>query len=189
MDIENVFNKFPNMETCRLNLKELKEEDDRDLLDFFSDSKVMEYYGMKPLETIDDTRRLINKFIDKYKNHLSIRWGISNKEEDKLIGTCGYHNWVKGYFKAELGYELSSAYWRKGIMAEALQKVINFGFQEMNLNRIEALVYPDNLASLNMLKKIGFKQEGLLKEYALFNGEFTDLVMLSLLKNDYMKNS
>lgn len=63
-----------------------------------------------------------------------------------------------------------------------------FGSKEMNLNRIEALVYPDNFASLELLKKIGFKQEGLLREYAFFKGEFRDLIMLSLLKKDYIKN-
>lgn len=188
MDIENVFKEFPSMETHRLSLKELKENYDKDLFGFFSDSKVMEYYGIKPLETIDDARRLIGKFIDKYRRQLAIRWGISIKEEGKVIGTCGYHNWVKGYSKAELGYELSSTYWQKGIMTEALQKVILFGFKEMNLNRIEALVYPDNFASLELLKKVGFKQEGLLREYAFFKGGFRDLIMLSLLKKDYIIN-
>ena len=107
MDIEKVFNEFPNMETGRLNLRELKEEDDIDLLEIFSDSNAMKYYGMKPLETAEDTRSLINKFIDKYRNHSAIRWGISIKEEGKVIGTCGYHNWIKGHFKAELGSYLA----------------------------------------------------------------------------------
>ena len=188
MDIERLFEAFPSMETSRLKLKELEEKDDRDLLEFFSNSEVVKYYGMKPLENVEDTRRLINKFADKYEKKVAIRWGISIREENKVIGTCGYHNWVKGYFKAEIGYELSSTYWKKGIMTEALLEVINFGFKEMNLNRIEALVYPENLASLEMLKKIGFKQEGLLKEYAFFNGGFEDLIMLSLLKRNYIKN-
>jgi len=74
-------------------------------------------------------------------------------------------------------------------MIEALRHVINFGFTEMNLNRIQALVFPDNIASLELLKKIGFKQEGLLKEYAFFRGEFKDLIIVSLLKDEYMKNN
>ena len=188
LDIEKIFEKFPSIETHRLNLIELKEEYDKDLFKFFSDKKVMQYYDIDPLETIDDARKQINKFIDKYKNGLTIRWGISLKEEDKIIGTCGYHNWVKGYFRAEIGYELSSDYWQKGIMTEALVKVISFGFTEMNLNRIQALVYPENTASLELLKKCGFEEEGLLKEYAFFRGEFRDLIILSLLKNEYMKD-
>ena len=189
MDIEKIFEKFPSIETQRLNLIELKEEYDKDLFGFFSDRKVMQYYDIKPLETIDDARNLINKLIDKYRNRLAIRWGISLKEDDEIIGTCGYHNWVKGYCRAEIGYELSSTYWQKGIMIEALRHVINFGFTEMNLNRIQALVFPDNIASLELLKKIGFKQEGLLKEYAFFRGEFKDLIIVSLLKDEYMKNN
>lgn len=186
---ERLFETFPNMATSRLRLEELKEENDEDLLEFFSDFEVMKYYGMKPLESTEDTRKLINKFADKYQKQVAIRWGISIREEIKIIGTCGYHNWVKGYFKAEIGYELSSIYWKKGLMTEALKEVIKFGFKDMNLNRIEALVYPENLASLEMLKKIGFIQEGLLKEYAFFNGAFEDLIMLSLLKRDFLLNT
>jgi len=73
LDIEKIFEKFPSIETQRLNLIELKEEYDKDLFGFFSDRKVMQYYDIKPLETIDDARNLINKLIDKYRNRLAIR--------------------------------------------------------------------------------------------------------------------
>lgn len=100
------------------------------------------------------------------------------------MGTCGYHNWNRKHAKAEIGYELSIQSWGKGLMSEALKEMIAYGFESMNLNRIEAVVYPENGASIRTLEKQGFKKEGLLEEYAFFRDVYQDLLMFSLLKKN-----
>ena len=88
--------------------------------------------------------------------------------------------------RASIGYELARAAWRQGIMTEALDVIIAFGFRELNLNRIDAVVLPENKASILLLEKLGFSHEGLLKEYENWgNKGFVDLCMLSMLKKTW----
>lgn len=181
---DKVFKEFPTIETERLVLRKLSQLDSKDIFDIFSSETIMKFYGMYPIKEVKEAENLISSLNKAYEEKKSIRWGIILKEEDKLIGTCGYHNWNKSYFRAEMGYELSSDYWRKGYITEAIKGIIPFGFNEMNLNRIEAQVYPENKASNKCLQKLGFVKEGVIREYAFFRDKFEDLVMYSLLKND-----
>ncbi len=81
-----------------------------------------------------------------------------------------------------IGYDLSRPYWRRGIMTEALEAVIEFGFERMGLNRIEAVVFVENVASHRLLEKLRFEREGVLRDYEFLKGRFVDMVMYSLLR-------
>jgi ribosomal-protein-alanine N-acetyltransferase len=70
-------------------------------------------------------------------------------------------------------------------MTEALTAVLNFGFKRLDLNRIEALVKPDNDASLGLLRKLGFREEGLLRQYGYWHGRYHDLAIYSILKSEW----
>lgn len=179
---------FPVLETERLILRELLESDVEDLFEIFSSDDVMKYYGMFPFENKDKLLKVIHSFALGFSEERVIRWGIQNKEDGKIIGTCGYHNWMKKHFRAEIGYELSKNYWRKGYMTEAIEAILPYGFEHMALNRIEAIVYPENLASQNTLFKMGFREEGLLREYMCFRDQMTNVLMFSLLKKEYQRN-
>ena len=124
-----------------------------------------------------------------FKNKGCIRWGITRKDENKLIGSCGYygfHTWNK---RASIGYELARTHWRQGIMTEALGAIIEFGFGKMELNRIEAVVMPENTASIKMLEVLGFRKEGLLEEYEKWGSKgFVDLCMFALLRKAWEKS-
>jgi len=88
--------------------------------------------------------------------------------------------------RAGIGYELGHVFWRKGIMTEALTAIIGLGFKVMGLNRIEAVVMPENEPSLRLLAKLGFYNEGILKEYENWGRKgFRDLCMLSLLRKTW----
>jgi ribosomal-protein-alanine N-acetyltransferase len=113
--------------------------------------------------------------------------GITLKGQNKAIGVCGFHNWSKGDRRSEIGYILSKDMWRMGIMTEALDMLIPFGFSSMDLNRIDAIVHIDNIPSINLLEKFNFTREGLLRCYKYYMGGFHDFYMLSLLKNEYNK--
>lgn len=180
---------FPRLETDRLNLREMILSDAPSIFKIFSNEDIMRYYGRFPMESVEESESLITMFNDNFISDRGIRWGIVLKEENKFIGTCGYHNWNKRHSRAELGYELSMDVWGKGYMQEALKVIIDYGYGVMNLNRIEAVVYPENKVSIKSLINQGFKEEGLLEEYAFFRSVYQDLIMLSLLKKDWVKKA
>lgn len=94
------------------------------------------------------------------------------------------NDFVRGSM-VNLSYNLSSDYWGKGIMTEVLNTIIPYGFNELDMNRIQAKVMPENHSSVNLLTKLGFVQEGLLRDYIF--GEFiTDTLIFSMLKKDFI---
>jgi [ribosomal protein S5]-alanine N-acetyltransferase len=103
-----------------------------------------------------------------------------------VIGTCGYHAWVKTHQRAEIGYELARSYWGQGVMAEAISALLAFGFAEMGLNRVEAMVLTGNIASARFLEKLNFQKEGLLQEYEFIQGKARDVLLFSMLRKDFL---
>ena len=95
----------------------------------------------------------------------------------------GFHFQAAG-FKAEIGDDLGRDYWHQGYMSEALRAMLAYGFETLKLNRIEALVMPENEASATLLRRLGFSEEGVLREYAYFKGEYHDLRFFSLLRRE-----
>lgn len=112
---------------------------------------------------------------------------IREKSTDKHIGWCGFHTWYTDHFRAEIGYALDPKYHRQGLMSEALSVILKFGFGSMKLHRVEALVGSQNIASKKLLKKYGFKYEGLLREHYNINGKNEDSEIHSLLKAEQIK--
>jgi ribosomal-protein-alanine N-acetyltransferase len=183
MPIQKVFEAFPGIETKTLQLRRIMPSDSDELFKILSDPEVVEFYDDDVFTEVSQASDQITSWENGYKNRRIIRWGITKKEEKKLIGTCGFygiHNWNK---RASIGYELARSQWRHGIMTEALGAIVAFGFDEMELNRIDAVIMPGNVASIMMLEKIGFRQEGLLEEYEKWgNKGFVDLYMYAILR-------
>ncbi|WP_240056686.1 GNAT family N-acetyltransferase [Bacillus mesophilum] len=175
---------FPIIETPRLRLRKITAEDANSILVYLSDEDVMKYYGLLPFTSVDDALDEIAWYQSIQDQQTGMRWGITLKEEDIIIGSCGFHNGVPKHFRTEIGFELSKAYWGKGIAAEAIKAVVNYGFDHLNINRIEALIEPANQPSQKVVEKIGFIKEGLLRNYEYTNGKFDDLYIYSLLKQD-----
>ncbi|MDL2306015.1 GNAT family N-acetyltransferase, partial [Bacteroides sp. OttesenSCG-928-D19] len=123
-------------------------------------------------------------FQARYQEELGLRWGIALKGQSNIIGTVGFNNYTKNH-RANLGYDLQRDYWNHGYITEVLNTVINFGFNNLLINRIEAEVMAGNIASERVLLKIGFKKEGVLREWMYWNQKHFDMTMFSLLKNDY----
>jgi len=112
----------------------------------------------------------------------AINWAITFKGENKLIGIIGFYRTKFEDYRSEIGYMLLSENYGKGIATEAVEKVVEFGFKEMKLHSIEAIIDPRNCASEKVLLKNGFIKEGHLKENTFFNGEFSDSVIYSKIK-------
>ena len=180
---------FPVIETAHLKLRKPLQKDANALLEITRDEIVMKYYGMPSFRSKAEALNEINWFNKIFVQKEGARWVITEQAVGKYIGDIGFHNYKATHARAEIGFKLAKAYWHQGIMAEALGGVLEYGFSVMQLNRIEAVVDPENTACLTLLKKAGFVEEGILREYEHEVKGYVDLMMLSLLKRDYKASS
>ena len=178
--LELNFEPFPVLETDRLVLRSISMDDAEDIFQLRTNEEAMKYINKPKLKSIDEVRELIKKMSDI---SMRIQWAITLKKEDRLIGTIGYHIIEKEHYRAEIGYMIHPQYWNSGLMTEALTKVIDYGFNDMKLHSIEAIINPDNEISRKILKKFKFIKEGYYKENYFFEGIFLDSEVYSLLKN------
>ena len=180
-------NKFPILETDRLVLREITPEDAENIFTYLSDKEVMKYYGLAPFQSVDEALDEIAWYQSIRENNTGIRWGITLKGKGEVIGSCGFLNIVSQHFRSDIGFELSKDYWGQGIAQESIEAVIKYGFEQLNLQRIQALIEPPNEASQKLVERQGFIKEGLLRNYEFTSGKFDDLYMYSLLKEDFEK--
>lgn len=184
MPIQQALQNFPLLKTKNLYLRRIKPADASAVFGVLSDEEVTEYYDDDPITDISQALDQIKAWDYGFINTRCVRWGITRKEEDVMIGTCGYYAFHAWNQRALIGYELARSSWRQGIMSEALAAVIGFGFTELELNRVEAVTMPENTASINLLEKLGFRKEGLLAEYERWSSKgFVDLWMFAMLRN------
>ncbi len=178
--------KFTKLETERLILRKMIFEDTESILLIYGDNEVAKHEDMSPLKTLEEAKSMIQSFSERLDRLKGIFWGIVRKKDDILIGTCGYHCWFNPpHLRGRIGYDLWRECWGQGLMTEALRVVITYGFKKMGLNRIEALVGSKNYRSINLLNKLGFQQEGILREHCYWNGDFQDEICFSLLKREW----
>jgi len=170
------------IETERLVLREHISEDTNAILEIFGDIEVMRFFGMKPIQSLNAARKMIDYFKKSREEHGLNRWAIVLKDLDTVVGSVFYTNIEKPYFRAEIGYLLGRKHWGKGIMTEALEKIISFGFETMNLNKIQALITIDNQRSFALVERLGFCREGILKEHNFnyVDNKFDDIYAYAL---------
>ena len=177
-------NDFPVLRTERLELVEIQQIHLHDIYMLFSDTKVTEFYNLLPLKKEQEGQKLLDWFSSRFNEGLGIRWGIALKGKSNIIGSIGFNNYTKKH-RANIGYDLKSSYWNRGYMTEALQTVVEFGFNALEINRIEAEVMQGNVISEILLKKLKFRREGVLREWMIWNEQYYDITMYSLLKTEY----
>lgn len=173
---------FPSLETARLKLREIVSKDAQSVFDCFSNDEVTRYYEQESLTSIEQAEQLIQFFSRNYREKRGIRWGIELKGKEGLIGTIGFNAWSPKHKRAEIGYELHPHYWRFGYATEAASQIISYGFSELDLTRIGAVVFNENHSSQELLIKLGFQKEGVLRNYMYQNGVPYDTNVYSLLK-------
>jgi len=181
----SIFRDIPAIETDRLILRKLSMRDVNDIFEYASVPEIAKHVMWGHHRNISDTLHFLRAVMQQYQNGLPSPWAMVYKENDKVIGTGGFHVWNLDHRRAEIGYALSQAYWNKGIMTEALKAMIKFGFEHLNLNRIEALCKVQNTASEKVMQKCSMKYEGTLREHIFVKEEFHDLKMYSILRSEF----
>ncbi|HTG72083.1 MAG TPA: GNAT family protein [Candidatus Udaeobacter sp.] len=185
MSISFSFHAFPQMETDRFILRKTEERDTRDLFELYSEEEVLKYTPLLPFTAEAEAWHEMNWHLEIFTQQIGIRWLIEEKCSGRVVGTCGFLHYLKEHGHTEIGYDLAPSYWRRGIMSEVAAPILAFGFNSMKLNRIEAKVDPANAASIGLLTKLGFKQAGELREYEIEEGNFVELLVFSMLRNEF----
>jgi len=178
---------FPKLETERFILRKGTVDDRNDLFELYANENVVKYLPLNLFKSIEDAMVEINWYEKIFKEQIGLRWVIEEAKTKKVIGTCGYLNYEKEHNRIEIGYDLNPTYWGQGIMQETLGKIIHFAFMSMDINKIEAKVEPENKASVRLLGKLNFCQEGVLRQHEFEKGKYVDLVLFSILKSEYIE--
>lgn len=179
--LEINFLPFQNLETDRLLLRRLVNDDVNEIFALRSDKEVMKYIPRPLAKTKDDALAHITLINEKIDSNEGVNWAITLKGNPKLIGIIGHYRIKPEHFRAEIGYMLLPEYQGKGIITEAIKEVVNYGFKVMKLHSIEAIIDPENFGSEKVLQKNGFVKEAHLKENEFYDGKFLDTVIYSKL--------
>jgi RimJ/RimL family protein N-acetyltransferase len=172
------------IDTLRLKLRELTEEDLQAVHDYASDPEVVRYMPFGP-NTMEDTKNFLDGAISRQTEEprTDIGLGIELREDGRLIGACRINKTSE--IEAHVGYILNRGYWGHGYASEAAEALVRFGFTEMGVRRIYADCHPDNVASIRVLEKIGMTLEGRRREYMMFHGEFCDTLLFAMLRHEW----
>jgi ribosomal-protein-alanine N-acetyltransferase len=179
---------FPILETERLLLRQLAAADAQDYFLFLSDAENIRYYDPAPMTQLEQAEKSIERHRRRFAQQEALRWGITLKGENRVIGTGGY-SWDAENHSAGLSYILAKPYWNQGIMTEAVTAMIQFGFAHIHVHRIEARVAYPNLASTHLLKKLGFQEEGRLRDGQYVNNQFVDESLFALINSNTVDDS
>jgi [ribosomal protein S5]-alanine N-acetyltransferase len=185
MPLDAAFSSFPLLSTHRFHLRQIQPSDAEAFFQIKSDPEVTHSYGREAHPSLQDTQAWIQLVQDAYTQHEGIMWAITFKTRDFPIGSCTYWHLDPESHCAEIGYELNRTAWGQGVMSEVLSIVISYGFKELDLNRIEATPLGKNNRSSNVLAKLGFTNEGTLRQRVLFRDSYEDQVYFGLLKNEW----
>ena len=179
---------FPALTSERLILTKITSSDCASLCDLFSNPDVVKFYDLEPFTDTSQAEKLIALFESRYNSTSGIRWAIRTKTGE-LIGTCGFNSWSEKMRNATIGYDLKPDYWNKGISTEALFEILRVAFVGKlpcgPLHRIQADTIPGNVASEKVLKKLGFKEEGIRRESAYVKGQYHDMKCFGILRPEF----
>lgn len=176
---------FPLLVTNRLRLRQIEPADAAALFHIHGDTEWMRWYGVEPVTRLDHADRLAEMFSSWFWAGTGFRWGLEHRQDGRLIGTCGLFRWNKSWRNCLIGYEIAREFGGQGYMREALTAVIDYGFGQMNLHRIQAESHPDNRPSIALATRLGFRLEGTHREQGYWAGRFHDLNCYGLLTQDW----
>ncbi len=173
------------LDTNRLILRKPSADDVKDIFEYAKDESVAHFTRFEPHKSTEDTKMFLISVKQKHLNKTSLVLVLELKEEKKVIGSTSFQNIAEDSERAELGFALSKKYWSKGLMSEAVCKMIEFGFKKIKFNRIESLCNIENIRSIRLLSTF-MQKEGILRERDKVKGRFCTYDMFSILRREYI---
>ncbi len=184
-EVREALKDLPTLETERLILRKMTPDDADAVFAYASDPEVSRYTLWETHRSIEDSRAFLELVIQKYENGGEPDWGIVYRGDHRFVGACGLVNWEAEHARAEAGFVLSREYWGRGLMPEAVRAMIRFGFETMNLNRIEARCIAENVASARVMEKAGMAYEGTLRQREYIKGAYRNIKLYAILKKEF----
>ena len=175
---------FPTLHTERLTLRELSDGDAPAAFRLFSDPEVMRFIGKPPHTSHEETLAFVRRNQLLFPAEEGVGWAMCLRGTDELVGYAGHWRLMRQHLRSEIGYQMLREHWGNGLMTEALRAILRFGFERLGLNSVEAQIDPANTRSRKTLERLGFSQDGLLRESYYFAGEYTDTAFFTLLKRE-----
>lgn len=168
-----------------LRLRHLADGDAGAVFELFGAPEVVRFMSVRRLRSEAEARDFIAGIQDGFLSGTLYQWGIELERE--LVGTCTLAGIERQHRRAELGFAVLRRWWGRRVVSRALPPVIEFAFERLGLHRLEADADPRNEASLQVLERLGFRREGLLRERYFQEGEAQDAVVFGLLRREWRK--
>ncbi len=180
-----IFAHLPELQTPRLLLRGMRLGDAEDMYDYACRSHVTRYLRWSPHPDLQHTKDYLRYIASRYATGSFYDWALIHKESGHMIGTCGFTAFDCPNDAAEIGYVLHPDYWGQGIAPEAVNCILQFGFERLLLHRIEARFMEANTASLRVMEKVGMHLEGYLRESMMIKGRYRTIGYCSILREEY----
>ncbi len=186
--IYKIFSSIPTLKTERLTLRRMKVSDWQDMYEYSKEECVTKYLLWDAHKSPEQTQDYLRFLQTRYRTGDFYDWAVIDKASGKMIGTCGFAKLSFENNSAEVGYVLNPEYWGKGIAAEALMRVMEYGFMELNIHRIEAKYIVGNDASRRVMEKCGMTFEGINRSSMYIKGDYRDIGICAIISDEYMRN-
>jgi ribosomal-protein-alanine N-acetyltransferase len=177
-----VFDEFPILKTPRLTLRDIRPEDSHRIFDMRSNGRVNQFIARHDMTEEEHALTLAERTAQAFHDKKAIGWAGLLRDGTDIIGTCGFNHIEPENLRAEIGGEMATEYWGKRIAIEAVEAIVDFGLNVMNLHTIEAKVSPDNRGAILLMQHLGFEKEAHFKDRILFDGQFLDMAIYTLVK-------
>jgi len=185
--LEINFHPFKNLETERLLLRRLSKDDVNEIMELRGNPETMKFIPRPLITNEEEALAHFQVIDDAIEKNQGINWAITLKGNSKLIGIIGHYRIQPENHRSEIGYMILPNYNNQGIVTEAIKVVLEYGFDDLQMHSIEAIIDPDNIASERVLQKNGFVKEAHILENELYDSKFWDTVIYSLLKRNFKR--
>lgn len=183
----HVFDQFPVIRTERLLLRQIEMKDAIQIMHMRQSNRVNQFITRNALTGLEAAEELVKKTSDAFESKTGIGWAGILRDGLEIIGTCGFNKIDYLNNRAEIGGELLVDYWGKNIALEAVKAIVSFGFEEMNLHTIEAVVSPANRGAIYLLESLRFEKEAHFRERVYFNGVYSDMAVYTIFRDNYIE--
>lgn len=187
--ILKIFTKMPTLRTERLVLRPMRTDDAYDMYEYACRDDVTEFLLWSPHESVGYTREYLAYIETRYPKGEFYDWAITLADSGKMIGTVGFTKIHTAHNAAEIGYVLNPEYHHLGLGFEAASRIVDFGFEELSLNRIEARFMQGNAASLHVMEKLGMTLEGYARDGMLVKGSYRTIGTCSILRSEWTEKT
>ncbi|MFI6480883.1 GNAT family N-acetyltransferase [Nonomuraea sp. NPDC050663] len=175
----------PTLHTSRLRLRPVANADADRLYAMHSSPLVMRYWDSAPWKERSRAELFIARCQKLADEGEGVRVAIDRASDGVFVGWGGLIEWDPDFRSASLGYCIEEAMWGNGYATEAMQALLGWGFDTLDLNRVQAEADTRNVASARVLEKVGFVREGTLREDCVVDGVVSDSWVYGLLRREW----